>query len=220
MKVCTDACLFGAWVADKIKHSTINNTLDIGCGTGLLSLMLAQKINTVIDAVEINNDAAMQASENISVTPWVKNIKVVNISLQDFIPSKKYDLIISNPPFYENDLRSGNENKDAAKHDATLRLDELLSFVNINMEEDGVLALLLPFHRTGYFERLANESGLFIIEQLLVRQSPKHDHFRSLLLLSKANPVLTTVNELCIHDHERNYTDEFQNLLRDYYLIL
>jgi len=218
MKVCTDACLFGAWVADKMKLSEINNALDIGCGTGLLSLMLAQKINTAIDAVEINNDAAKQASENISVTPWVKNIKVINSSLQDFIPSKKYDLIISNPPFYENDLRSGNENKDAAKHDATLRLDELLSFVNTNMEEEGVLALLLPFHRAGYFERLANGSGLFVIEKLLVRQSPKHDHFRSLLLFSKTEPVSAIVNEMSIHDHERKYTYEFQKLLRDYYL--
>lgn len=218
MKVCTDACLFGAWVAGRMQQNIKSKVLDIGCGTGLLDLMLAQKITTVIDAIEINSDAAMQASENIAQTPWAKNISVINTSIQDFIPSKRYDLIICNPPFYEDDLRSGDENKNAAKHDTTLRLDELISFVNANMEEDGLFTLLLPFHRTEYFERLSNGSGLFVCEKLLVKQSPKHDHFRSVLLLSKKRPVTVTVNELIIHDNDRNYTNEFQYLLRDYYL--
>ena len=112
MKVCTDACMLGAWTAGKLGGSGINNILDIGCGTGLLSLMLSQKINASIDAVEIDADAAKQAGENISASPWAANIRVIHTSLQEFMPKKKYDLIICNPPFYENDLRSEHENKN------------------------------------------------------------------------------------------------------------
>ena len=220
MKVCTDACILGAWTANTIKASSINNILDIGCGTGLLSLMLAQKIGACIEAIEINQDAANQAAENISNTAWAKNIKVIHTSLQNFIPLKKYDLIISNPPFYEDDLRSEDENKNAAKHDTTLKLEELILFVNEHLADKGTFAVLLPFQRVNYFEKMVNEHGLFIQEKLFIKQSPQHDFFRAVIFVSKQEAQSPLTIELVIHDNERQYTPPFQSLLKDYYLKL
>ena len=219
MKVCTDACLLGAWTAAKMQDSTVKNVLDIGCGTGLLSLMLAQKINAAIDAIEINQDAFMQATENISNSVWQENIKIIHSSLQRFVSQKKYDLIICNPPFYEDDLRSDDENKNAAKHDTSLRLEELILFVKEHLNDTGAFAILLPFHRMSYLEKTANGSGLFAEEKLLIKQSPQHEYFRAVLLLTKMKTAVLS-NELIIHDAQRNYSPAFEVLLKDYYLKL
>lgn len=220
MKVCTDACMLGAWTASKMDGSGINNILDIGCGTGLLSLMLSQKINASIDAVEIDPDAAKQAGENISASPWASNIRVIPASLQEFMPLKKYDLIICNPPFYENDLRSVHENKNFARHDTGLKLDMLAFYVKSLLNDEGRFVLLLPIRRTVQFEKIAEEHGLFPKEKLLVRQSPRHDPFRSIIMFGKKETGNATTNEMTIHTDERQYTDDFELLLKDYYLRL
>ena len=217
MKVCTDACILGAWTALKGQSFSIKNILDIGCGTGLLSLMLVQKIDATIDAIEINNAAAEQAAENIAASPWPDRINIVQSSIQDLKTITKYDLIICNPPFYEDDLRSDNENKNAAKHDTTLKLEELLALIKENLSEDGKAAVLMPFHRTAYFETTAKEKSLFTEEKLLIKQTPAHDHFRSIVFLSLKFNDEPIVNELIIHDGQRNYTEEFKDLLNDYY---
>lgn len=220
MKVCTDACLLGAWTASKLDGAAINDVLDIGCGTGLLSLILAQKIPASIDAVEIDHDAVKQARENILSSPWAPNIQVIHTSLQEYIPAKKYDLIICNPPFYENDLRSENEHKNIAKHDKGLTLEILAGFVKSFLKEKGRFVLLLPFHRTVYFDKMATGLGLFVQERLLVRQSPVHDPFRSITMFAKNETENVITNEMFIHTDERQYTDDFELLLKDYYLRL
>lgn len=220
MKVCTDASMLGAWTASKMDGEFINDVLDIGCGTGLLSLMLAQKMNVSIDAVEIEPDAAIQASENISASPWAAHIRVFTTSLQDFKPGKKYDLIICNPPFYENDLRSVNENKNIAKHDSGLTLEMLACFVRSFLHDEGRFVLLLPFHRTVQFEKIAEEFDFFPQEKLLVRQTPGHDPFRSIIMFGKKETGNAITNEMIIHTDERQYTDDFELLLKDYYLKL
>lgn len=220
MKVCTDACMLGAWTAGKLGGSGINNILDIGCGTGLLSLMLSQKINASIDAIEIDPGAAKQAGENISASPWASNIRVIHTSLQEFIPQKKYDLIICNPPFYEDDLKSAFENKNAAKHDTRLKLGELVLFVKSFLNDEGRFVLLLPYHRTVYFEKMATANGFFVHERLLVKQSPKHEYFRSVIMFSQKETRPVVMNELVIHDDERKYTAAFISLMKDYYLKL
>ncbi|MEO8711563.1 MAG: methyltransferase, partial [Parafilimonas sp.] len=154
MKVCTDACLFGAWAAHNPQLEA-SNILDIGTGTGLLSLIYAQKnMHASIDAIEIDEAAVQQARENFEASIWKERLHVYNTSIQQFATSsnKKYDVIICNPPFYENDLKSENKQRNLALHSDALTLEELISDVDLLLGDDGSFFVLLPFHRTKYFE--------------------------------------------------------------------
>jgi tRNA1Val (adenine37-N6)-methyltransferase len=221
MKVCTDACIFGAWISNEVMRGELKvmSCLDIGTGTGLLSLMIAQKNNFEIDSIEIELNAFEQAKENFKNSPWNERLKIFNADAKKFISTKKYDLIICNPPFFENDLLSGKENSNLAKHNAGLTLSALLSSIKNNISSDGQFAVLLPYYRTKYFEKLVEANQFHLNKKLLIRQTPSHDFFRSILLFSKRNSG-TNTSELIIKNSEGNYTDEFINLLKDYYLNL
>jgi len=220
MKVCTDACLFGAWMVDVIRDNNldISNALDVGTGTGLLSLMLAQENDVDIDAIEINENAANQAIQNVASSPWHNKVHIYNQSLQEFAPQKKYDFIFSNPPFFEKDLISTNEQKNAAKHDSTLTLEILMGYIQKHLSELGYAAVLLPFHRTEYFESLLKKYSFTVVEKMQVRQSVSHDFFRTMIFLSNKEVELLSKKEMSIHDKERNYTDGFGELMNRYYL--
>jgi tRNA1Val (adenine37-N6)-methyltransferase len=236
MKVCTDACLFAAWVAQKIRDPKslacvtqsgreIRNILDIGTGTGLLAVMLAQKNpDAVIDAVEIDETAAQQAKENFQASPWKERLRVYNISIQQFNSttqpinqSTKYDLIISNPPFFENHLKSNNAKRNLALHSEELSSEELLVAIDKNLKDEGSFAVLLPYHRTEEFINLALRNAFHPAEEILIKQTPKHNYFRSILLFTKLE-VSTRRSEIIIQDEDGKYTDQFVELLKDYYL--
>lgn len=232
MKVCTDACLFGAVVADyktclpkDILSETatggpFSHCLEIGTGTGLLSLMIAQKNDThTIDGVEIDTAAAAQAAENIAASPWANRIQVFNEDILTFNTQKKYDCIVSNPPFYEGDLQSADKAKNDAKHDTALNLSELLKVVDKYLHPQGFFAVLLPYHRVEYFIEEAKKSGLFLGKQILVKHTLKHTFFRGILFFNRRETE-TKVLEIVIWDTEHNYTAEFAELLKDYYLFL
>jgi tRNA1Val (adenine37-N6)-methyltransferase len=140
MKVTTDACLFGAWVVNKVKSekSKIKSVLDIGTGTGLLSIMLAQKNPEIkIDAIEIDKDAAEQAKINAGSSPWKEQINIIQDDVKAFSFEKEFDLIISNPPFYENEIRSATDSKNVAHHSENLTLKELLVIIKENLTKRG-----------------------------------------------------------------------------------
>ncbi len=219
MKVCTDACLFGAWVADKISSGKIssNRILDIGSGTGLLSLMLAQKSTATIDAVEIDPDAFQQASENIAGSVWKDKIKIHHQSILDFTSPEKYDLIISNPPFYENDLRSEDEGRNKAMHDTALNFENLAKAIKGHLSETGTAMVLLPHHRAPAFEKALNSEGLYIQEKMNVAHSPKHSFFRSMLRIG-FEKINVQENILVIRNEQNEYSEDFNFLLKDYYL--
>ena len=163
MKVCTDACLFGAYVASTLPdHPATNHVLDIGTGTGLLSLMLAQKTSCNIDAVEIDAAAFQQAKENIALSPWKHRIEIFNENILQFAPKNKYGLIITNPPFFEGDLKSADQKKNAAKHNTSLTLTQLLKIADELLAENGVFTVLLPFHRVDHFEEEAKDLHFFL----------------------------------------------------------
>ena len=220
MKVCTDACLFGAWVADKLAHvDSIQNILDIGTGTGLLSLMLAQKVEANIDAIELNKEAARQAEENFTASPWKDRLQVYLADINEFDPPKKYDCIISNPPFFQDDLKSENASKNAAKHDTTLTLDKLVMQMKRLLSEDGLGAILIPFHRAEYLRELLKKNDFYIREIMDVKQTVTHGFFRTMLIFSR-KPAALIAEQLHIHDAQRQYTEAFSSLLKDYYLKL
>lgn len=219
MKVCTDACLFGAWAADSLQNKAINSILDIGAGTGLLSLLLAQRTTAAIDAVEIDTGAFLQATENFLQSPWKERLHITNTDISTFTVEKRYDCIISNPPFFEDDLKSPQQNKNAAKHDTTLTLPVLLQQVKLLLKEDGCFIVLLPYHRVDYFINEALQHNLFCVEKVLVKQTPNHNYFRGMLLFS-TNKTEAAIKKITVKDNTGNYTPEFTTLLKDYYLYL
>ncbi|HEY5391863.1 MAG TPA: methyltransferase [Hanamia sp.] len=219
MKVCTDSCVFGAYMAQKITDGAINpkKILDIGAGTGLLSLMLAQKTTANIESVEIEENAFLQSSENYLASPWNDRLQVFHRDIKTLESSFKYDLIISNPPFFENDLKPGQKNKIIAKHDESLDLTELMTAIKIHLTAEGKFALMLPYFRLEYFKSLAERNCFFIEEELLLRHSNSHTPFRGIFLAGQTKTSLKTT-ELIIRNKEGGYTDPFINLLKDYYL--
>ncbi len=219
MKVCTDSCLFGAWVADKIERKIIDpkSILDIGTGTGLLSLMVAQKSIAKIDAIEIDENSFMQAKDNFVKSNWNSRFQVFHADIKNHFTNKKYDLIICNPPFYENDLRSSSKRKNIAKHHDSLTLEDLVQAIKFNLADDGNFTVLLPLHRIEYFKKLALENNFYFKNELLIKQTPRHSCFRGILFFGTQKEVVAT-NELVIKDIEGNYTEKFIFFLKDYYL--
>ena len=220
MKVCTDASLFGAWLAQHTALVNCTTVLDIGTGTGLLPLLLAQQLSAAtIEALEIEEAAAKQAAANFQASGWSNRLRVIHIDARAFSTHKKYELVVSNPPFFDNDLKSADAQRNLALHSAALSLDEVVTIAKDNNSEQGLLAFLLPFHRCSYFENLAATKGLYLREKLLVRQTPKHAYFRAMLLFSQT-PVTPAIGELTIKDETNNYSAAFIDLLKKYYVKL
>ena len=220
MKVCTDACLFGAFAANR-SPLTANRILDVGSGTGLLSLMLAQKLpDAKIDAVEIDAEAAQQAKENFESSPWKERLNIYNDSILQFAGSaiQQYDLIISNPPFYENDLKSDDEKRNIALHSSDLKLQELITIADKLLKSNGSFFVLLPYHRTANFLQLIQDK-FNLHEKLFIKQTPKHNYFRSIFWLTKQASTQHQ-SEIIIKKETNKYSEEFILLLRDFYLYL
>ena len=220
MKVCTDACLFGAWLAHHAAVVNCSTVLDIGTGTGLLPLLLAQQLSSAtIEAIEIDELAAMQAGSNFKDSKWHERLQVFHTDAKAFTTSKKYDLIVSNPPFFKNDLKSANIQRNLALHSDALSLEEVVSIAKKYATINGIMAFLLPYHRCNYFEKIAEQNNLHLSEKRLVRQTDKHGYFRAMLLYSqkKATPVLT---EITIKEESNNYSKAFIDLLQPYYANL
>jgi tRNA1Val (adenine37-N6)-methyltransferase len=221
MKVCTEACIFGACIQIEKSTSTI---LDIGTGTGLLTLMMAQKTTEEvrIDAVEIEPNAAKQASENIYQSPWSqRSISVYPVALQDYRANtgKKYDLIVSNPPFYQNHLKSPNTKKNLALHNDSLPFDVLVSTVSILLSENGYFWILLPAFIHTQMTGLAEQHGLFLIREINIYNQANKEVFRKIGAFSKKKQELKSEN-LIIRNADNSYTGSFKSLLKDYYLHL
>ncbi len=219
MKVCTDSCVFGAWMAGKIAGKSQQKILDIGTGTGLLSLMVAQRNSCLIHAIDIDNNSLLQAKENFQSAPWSHQMQAFCSDVKSWSSNPKYDCIISNPPFYENDLLPAKKGKLDSRHSNSLSLSELIIATERLLTEHGFLGVLLPYSRAEYFEKEALKYSLFVNEKLYLRQSLKHNYFRAIFILEKKQkPVVQ--DEISIRDHTNEYTAEFVFLLKDYYLYL
>ncbi|RYY55751.1 MAG: methyltransferase domain-containing protein [Chitinophagaceae bacterium] len=233
MKVTTDGCLLGAWAASVIGENDVpvtssspaqNRILDIGAGTGLLSLMLAQASNYSIDAIEIDEQAAIQADENFANSKWSERLSIIHSDVKTFAGEQAYQVIISNPPFYENELKSGNTPKDTAHHDEGLSLAALFYAIDQNLSDDGKLFLLLPVKREADLQKLMNLYGFSTDEKVLVKQTTAHSPFRIIILASRVQKsgeaYPAKVSEESIKDGNGGYTEWFSNLLEPYYLAL
>lgn len=225
MKVTTDGCLFGAWCAEELKRkmevgkeNTLGSLLDIGTGTGLLSLMVAQKVAIPMEAVEIDAPAAGQAAANVAHSPYKHQITVLQ---KDVLHLKgiQYDVILSNPPFYESELKSGRAAKDTAHHGHQLKWAELFAAINRLLHKEGLFYLLLPYKRVAELEDHVRQEGLYINKWVTVSPTDAHNPIRVMVQGSRL-PGSLVEEQIAIKDGHHQYTPEFTSLLKDYYLYL
>ena len=228
MKVTTDACLFGGWVAENFRHLNVSSqplhALDIGTGTGLLSLMIAQKVNALIDAIEIDSAAVSQAAGNFAASKWSERLKVIAGNVRTYAFEPRYDLIFSNPPFYENDLRSPDDVINHARHDTALTLTDLAAAVSRLLKQEGNFAVLLPYHRHAQFLQQAAREHLLPVKYLFVKPTPKHQYTRVMQLYKKTSDrsgeMGPVSGELIIKEVHHSYSPAFISYMEDYYLSL
>ena len=216
MKVNTDGVLLGAW----INVTSAKTVLDIGTGTGLIALMLAQRCAAEITAIEIEKNAAEEAAENAKKCPWNNRISVQNCSFQAFTKTalNTFDLIISNPPFFTNGVKNRNPNKSIARHNDLLPFDCLIEGSAALLNPDGRLAVILPVDQALQFTKEANKRGLFPERLTDVKPNPLKLANRCLMEFSK-NPTVLIKNSLTIYTESgADYSDQFKNLTRDFYL--
>ncbi len=216
MKVCTDACIQGAFTAAFVKEET--RILDIGTGTGLLSLMLAQQSPAAIDALELDEAAYRQAAGNFEASPWPTRLKALQQDVQTYQPGEQYPFIITNPPFYENDLKSPDSRRNTAMHTTTLDYAALLHAIRRLLTPGGRFSVLLPYEGFQRFREMAEAAGYTLQELLEVRQTTGHGFFRAVGIFGKGGEI--HVREMAVYDAHRQYTPEFTALLKDYYLYL
>jgi len=171
-------------------------------------------------SIELDLPAFKQLKENIGQSKWKEELKVFPGDVRHFNFPHKFDFIITNPPFYERDLEADSAAKNLARHSSELTLAELLTVIENNLSPEGTFGILLPYHRAQYFERLAKDRHFYLRERLLVRQTPRHDLFRAVLHFSRHRENFVPDSELSIQDEQGQYTDEFVELMRDYYLKL
>lgn len=223
MKVCTDSCLFGALLPCVDQHHA--RILDIGTGTGLLSLMYAQREPTAqIDALEIDEAAFEQAKENFAASAWLGRLTAIHGDFRTFYinredRSRKYDLIFSNPPFFEGDLKSADNQRNQALHSTDLGFEELVRNTEALLQPEGIFAVLIPFSRRAEMIRIAKEYTLFPYQQYIVAHTQLHDYFRAIQLFSRKE-LEKHVEEIVIRDLKQQYSLKFRELLSPFYLYL
>ena len=223
MKVCTDACLFGGWSAADAQIQSAKKILDIGSGTGLLSLMLAQQSDAHITAIEIEDGAFEQTKTNFDLSPWKDRLDVVHCSIQDYAFKNKtnlFDCIITNPPFYEGDLNSPDNAKNLAAHSTALPWDALAESTASLLQENGAWYVLVPTLRAYTMQKLAMNYGVQLSQECLMYNDAKHLPIRAMLKFVKQKEAAIQRNKIVIKNTDQSYTPEFTNYLKDYYLHL
>lgn len=214
MKVGTDGVLLGAWVTVP-KEGKI---LDIGTGTGLIALMIAQKTDAFIDAIDIDVSAFEQASENVKASPWKEHIKVMHSSLNDFKPGYRYDLIVSNPPYFMDSFAASDEARNLARSaNASLTYEDLLFGVGRLLSNTGKFSAILPFKEGQFFRELAEQSGLICVKLSKIKTGRDKPFKRVLMEFSRREENIQE-EELVIHFDNREFTEEYKKLTSDYYL--
>ena len=218
MKIGTDGVLLGAWAPIDNHPFSI---LDIGTGTGIIALMLAQRSTAQqIDALEIDEAAYEQATDNFENSPWNDRLFCFHAGLDEFIeePEEEYDLIVSNPPFYSEDYKTENESRDLARFQDAMPFEQLLEAADLLLSEHGIFAVIIPFKEEENFIALANEFELYPLKITRVKGTPTTEIKRSLLAFSRNETTDLPIDELVIETARHVYTQEYIGLTKDFYL--
>ncbi|WP_338407409.1 methyltransferase [uncultured Flavobacterium sp.] len=218
MKIGTDSVLLGAWTP--IENNP-NSILDIGTGTGIIALMLAQRSSAnQIDAFEIDENAFEQATDNFENSPWNERLFCFHAALDEFVeePEDEYDLIVSNPPFYNEDYKSNDEQRDLARFQDAMPFENLIEAAALLLSENGIFSVIIPFKEEEKFLALAKEHELFPIKITRVKGTPTTETKRSLLAFSRNDNQDFPVDELVIETARHIYTSEYIELTKFFYL--
>ena len=213
MKVGTDGVLLGAVAPVE----GANQVLDIGTGTGLIALMLAQRSDAQITAIEIDEIAAQQALDNIRNSLWASRIELLQCDFTTYRPCKKFNLIVSNPPYFVNSLINPSKSRAQARHTDSLPFEQLLSGVAEILDQEGRFVVILPVEARSEFVSLASDNQLHLVEELCIRTRPGIEPKRVVLQFSFIYTDLVT-NELLIELERHQYSDEYIALTREFYL--
>lgn len=217
MKIGTDAVLLGAWTSLIANPFSI---LDIGAGTGVLALMLAQRSNAqIIDAIEIDNLAYEQCVENFENSKWSDRLFCYHASLKEFSEEidDQYDHIISNPPFYQDRYKSKEKNRDKARFTDVMPFEQLLLYGSKLLSKNGIFSVIIPFKETTNFIKIALEFELFPLRITNVKGNPSSKFVRSLIEFSFKD-TKTKFEEIIIETSRHQYTKAYIDLTKDFYL--
>ncbi len=217
MKIGTDSVLLGAWTSLETQPFSI---LDIGAGTGVLSLMLAQRSNAqLIDAIEIDDQAYEQCVNNFEQSPWGDRLFCYHAALEEFVEEieDSYDVIICNPPFYSEDYKTKNKQRDLARFQDAMPFEHLLMSVSKLLSKNGVFSVVIPFNETHTFIDLASQFNLFPKRILQVKGNPDSEIKRSLIEFSFLE-CESSIQSLIIETERHQYTEDYVNLTKDFYL--
>lgn len=216
MKIGTDAVLLGAWA----RVANTQNILDIGCGCGVISLMLAQRCQAHITGIDIDKDSIMEAEYNRKQSPWAERISFQQIGLQSFVEEDKlliYDCIVSNPPYFEQSLQSPYPRRNIGKHNVELNLDELIVCVNKLLHPEGKFFCILPANTAKKTENLCQEKGLYLSKICHIQAFPHKPPNRTLFCFKKGEITYTT-EYMTIRNIHREYSDAYRQLTKDYFI--
>lgn len=215
MKVGTDGVLLGAWVNLNGAESEI---LDIGTGTSLIALMMAQRCEANVDAVEIDESSASQAVENIAASPWSDRVEVYCTAIQEFRPTKKYDLIVSNPPYFCNSLLSPNAERNNARHTTSLSFNDLIESVMRLLTQEGRFALILPINEFQLFEKEVN-NRLFLNRICNAKGFDDGETIRVMSEWSLSSSASKDTEAVVIRDRSTgDFNAGYKSLTADFYL--
>jgi len=218
MKIGTDGVLLGAWTPIENNPFSI---LDIGTGTGIIALMLAQRSNAEqIDALEIDEEAYEQATDNFENSPWNDRLFCFHAGLDEFVeePEDEYDLIVSNPPFYGEDYKSDNEQRDLARFQDAMPFEELIEAADLFLSENGIFSVIIPFKEENFFLALAKEYELYPLKITRIKGTPASEIKRSLLAFGRTEIIDLPIDELIIETERHIYTPEYIELTKAFYL--
>jgi tRNA1Val (adenine37-N6)-methyltransferase len=218
MKIGTDGVLLGAWTPIENNPFSI---LDIGTGTGIIALMLAQRSPAQqIDALEIDEEAYEQATDNFENSPWNDRLFCFHAGLDEFVeePEDEYDLIVSNPPFYSEDYKSSNDQRDLARFQDAMPFEDLIEAADLLLSENGIFSVIIPFKEEEKFIALAKEFELFPTKITRIKGTPTTEIKRSLLAFSRNEISNYPIDELIIETARHSYTPEYIALTKDFYL--
>jgi tRNA1Val (adenine37-N6)-methyltransferase len=217
MKIGTDAVLLGAWTPCNYG----NRILDIGTGSGILTIMMAQRNPDVeIDAVEIDPDATAQAKLNAQLSPWNDRIHIFNLSVQEFSLAKmnSYNLIICNPPFFTNSLKAPDNKRNLARHNNSLPVEDLLESTSKMLTEDGKAVFIIPANTYETWKREAAKHQLFPDKITWVKSSPANAPHRVMVVFSRKNQDAIPEDEICIYSSEKIHSQAYKEITKDFYL--